>query len=199
MKINIRPVIEEDVKQIIDIYKPYIINTPITFEYEVPTLIEFKKRIKEVTKQFPWLICEIDNEIVGYTYAHYQHERKAYQWNAELSIYISEKYHGKKIAKYLYKCIIEILKEQGYYNLYSCITLPNDKSIGLHKAFGFSEIGVYKKTGNKFNKWYDVIWLVKNIHEYDENPKAPVSFDCINKEFIFNLFKNNSKLIEKSL
>lgn len=193
----IRLITLEDTDKVLAVYSPYVTSTPITFEYDIPSSDAFRNRILSVTKQFPWLICEIDNEIAGYAYASPQHERAAYQWNAELSIYVSGKYHGKRIGTALYNALIALLKQQGYYNVYACITLPNEKSLALHKSFGFTKAGTFLNTGNKFNTWYDVVWLVKQIHAYDRAPRSPVPICSLDTEILRKILLQNEDTIIK--
>ena len=76
-----------DSADLLEIYRKYI-DTPITFEYTLPTLEDFSRRIEEALQFYPCLICREENQVLGYAYAHRQAERAAYQWNAELSIYL---------------------------------------------------------------------------------------------------------------
>lgn len=101
MNCKIRIANKNDIKKIIEIYKPYVDKTPITFEYSVPNFNEFLRRMNYVQTQFPWLVLEYKNEVTAYAYASHFHERIAYQWDAELSVYVSEKFRGKKFGTML--------------------------------------------------------------------------------------------------
>ncbi len=171
----IREAAEKDIHDILSIYSVYVLETTYTFEYDVPSFDSFQERFRSVTKQFPWIVCEVDGEIAGYAYASTAFERIAYQWDADVAIYLSDKFHRKGIATALYSCLIEILRLQGYYNLYALITEQNEASILFHRVFGFSDIGIFHKTGYKMGAWLDVLWMEKNIHPYDDEPAAPVS------------------------
>lgn len=184
MSWKIRIAKETDAQAILNIYSHYILSTAITFEYEVPTLSDFKKRIEKVGKQFPWLVYEEDEMILGYAYASPHKERAAYQWNVELSIYLSNQKIGNGIGKKLYKTLLDLVTYQGYKNAYGCITLPNEKSIALHKHFNFEEIGVFSNTGNKFNRWHDVIWFGKKLKEYDNIPRIPIKISELEEHTI---------------
>lgn len=84
-----------DAPKLLEIYREYI-DTTITFEYALPSVEEFEGRIRSISEFFPYLVLEDDaGTIVGYAYAHRHMERAAYQWNAELSIYLSRKLAGK--------------------------------------------------------------------------------------------------------
>ena len=107
---------EGDAEEILGIYKPYIENTTITFEYEVPAVEEFRERIRETLEKYPYIVCTYDGKIIGYAYAHRIWSRAAYQWDVELSVYTDGNYAGNGIGKKLYKILIEILKLQNVVN-----------------------------------------------------------------------------------
>lgn len=163
---------ENDAEKILAIYKPYVENTTITFEYNVPTIEEFRERIREILKDYPYIVCEYGNEIVGYAYAHRIWSRAAYQWDAELSIYTNEKYAGNGIGKKLYGILLEILKLQNVVNVYGLVTYPNKSSEKLHSYFGFKKVAFFENVGFKFGKWIGVTWFKKAINPYFENPES---------------------------
>lgn len=183
---KIRLANEADSASILDIYTPFITNTVITFENEVPTVAEFDKRIVSIQKKYPWLVCEVNKKIIGYAYASQFNERAAYDWAVDSSIYISPQYHRKKIGKALYFSLFKLLKLQGYYNVYAGVTLPNIKSESLHESLGFKTIGIYKNVGYKFDNWYDVKWFGLEIMDYIKSPEKPKSIDEISNTFEFN-------------
>lgn len=165
-----------DAPALLSIYAHYVEHTVITFEYETPTLAEFEKRIQHIQKDYPYLVCEIDHDIVGYAYAHRHMGRAAYQWNAELSVYLRKDAHGKGIGKALYTALLNILQVQGVKTAIACITLPNPSSLALHKRFGFTEFGILRKAGYKHGAWRDVIWMKKEVgaHACDPQPYIPI-------------------------
>lgn len=181
MKIRLATV--EDSLELLKIYAQYI-DTAITFECTLPTNKEFTERVVEITKSYPYLVCEEDNKIIGYAYAHRQMEREAYQWNAELSIYIDKSFVSKGVGKKLYSILIEILKLQGVKTVYGGVTIPNEKSENLHKALGFKHLGTYHNTGYKNNKWHDVSWFEKQIAPYSLEPSPILSISNISREEI---------------
>ena len=168
MNITIRPATSDDAGEIISIYAPYIRDTCITFETEVPTIMEFAARMENIINSYPYLICEANGCTAGYAYASKFHARAAYRYSAEASVYVSPEFHGKGIGKALYTRLLELLKEQGIYTVYAGVTLPNEKSVSLHKALGFTEVGIYHNAGYKLGKWLDVMWLEKPLRDYDD-------------------------------
>jgi phosphinothricin acetyltransferase len=134
----------------------------------VPALSDFTKRIESIIKNYPYLVCEADGNIVGYAYVSRHRERAAYKYSADVSIYVASAYHRQGIGKALYTKLFDLLKGQHIYTLYAGIVLPNESSIGLHKSFGFNEVGTFHNVGYKQGKWHDVIWLEKPIKNYDK-------------------------------
>ncbi|HNX64316.1 MAG TPA: N-acetyltransferase family protein [Oscillospiraceae bacterium] len=180
-----------DARAILNIYAPHILYSDVTFECTVPTEEEFLIRIKHYTEQFPYLIYELDGEIAGYAYAGKQREREAFQWNAEISVYVAEKYQRRGIAGELYTVLLKILAVQGYKTAYACITYPNDKSIAFHNKFGFTETAMFRHTGYKLGKWHDTIWLEKQLGEYESEPVLPVPFPLLDKGILFSIINNS--------
>jgi L-amino acid N-acyltransferase YncA len=166
----IRPAVPADASAILAVYAPYITDTVITFETEVPTLGAFTKRVEEILRQYPYLVCEIDGEIVGYAYASRHRERAAYRYSVDVSIYVKSGMHRRGIGSALYTRLLEELQRFPYYTAYACITLPNESSVALHKSFGFQEAGIFHKDGYKAGKWLDVLWMEKPLKQYDVPP-----------------------------
>ena len=146
-----------DAAALLDIYAPYIRDTAITFEYDVPAAEEFAARIGDIARTHPYLVCERDGRPVGYAYAHNIRERAAYDWAAELSVYLAPAAQGQGAGTALYRCLIDLLI------LYGCVTLPNEKSERLHEKLGFAPVGVWHGAGWKFGRWHDVGWLEKRL------------------------------------
>jgi phosphinothricin acetyltransferase len=176
---NIRLATLEDAVAILSIYEPYILNTAITFEYETISVEVFQKRMEAVQKQFPWLVYEEEGKVVGYAYCSRFKERAAFDWDCECSVYIDEKAHRRGIATELYTKLFELVEKQGYYNIYALITFSHESSVSLHKKFGFTEVGVYQKTGYKMEKWWDLLVMEKRIHSFADIPIKPISIDEI--------------------
>ena len=170
--VNIRPAKISDAKNLLEIYRPYVENSPISFEYKTPSLIDFENRITNTLKTYPWLILEKEGEIAGYAYAAPYRSRCAYNWSVEATVYISHNFARQGFGKSLYERLFEILKKQGAVNVFAGITLPNESSIGLHEALGFSPIGIYKNVGFKFDKWWDVGWWQLSL----QKPEKPATF-----------------------
>jgi phosphinothricin acetyltransferase len=169
----------KDAKDILDIYKPYINDTAITFEYDVPTLEEFERRITETRKTYPYLVFEENGNILGYAYAGAARERAAYQWTCELSIYIRYDMHGRGIGGKLYTKLFEYLKLQNIKIMYAVITTPNPQSVKFHEHFGFETIAVFRKCGYKLGEWRDVTWMELVVGGFESEPEPLLAINDI--------------------
>lgn len=184
MQYKIRLAMKEDVGDILRIYTPYILNSTATFEYEVPSLKEFASRFERITNEFPWLVCETDGKVIGYAYAERAFERAAYQWNADLAVYIDERYQRKGIARKFYECLERFLVLQGYYNVYTAVTGVNDASIQFHHSLGYEKFANFRNSGYKSGRWLDVVWFEKGLGEYRPEPEIPCPFPLLGKSLI---------------
>ncbi len=174
--IKIRPAVPEDAGEILRIYAHYVRETTITFEYDVPSEEEFRERIRTISAEYPYLVCLVDGRIAAYAYAHRHMERAAYQWNAELSVYVDKALVHMGIGRALYQAVLEILALQNIQTVYGIVTSPNPGSQHLHEAMGFTRAVTFKNMGYKFGRWLDVAWYEKALgdHNADMKPFLPV-------------------------
>lgn len=185
----------EDAEAILEIYAPYIRNTNITFEYEVPSLSEFRERMAGIMEGYPYLICEIDGIAAGYAYAHRYKERAAYQWDAELSVYLREGCERRGIGQAFYTALMEILKEQHVRNVYGIVTSPNPPSEALHAAMGFRLAGVSLKTGYKLGKWIDVSCFERPLGDPDSPPEELLTVHQVPQERIAQILQAAERMV----
>ena len=171
--IVIRSVSLNDAEALLNIYAYYVKNTAITFEYDVPTLEEFQKRITYTLKKYPYLVIEKEGMILGYAYAGVFKDRAAYDWSAETTIYL--KYDAVKcgLGRMLYEALETEMKKRGFLNLYACIGYPIEEdeyltrnSAEFHAHLGYQTVGEFHKCGYKFGRWYNMIWMEKLIGEH---------------------------------
>ncbi|MBS1616313.1 MAG: N-acetyltransferase [Bacteroidetes bacterium] len=179
-----------DAAAILAIYAPYITNTSLTFETELPETAAFAERIGHYLQHWPWLVWETEGHIAGYAYASRYRERAGYQWCVECSVYIHEEFQGKGIAKALYAALFRLLKLQGYFNVYAVINLPNEPSVHLHEACGFRWFANYEQVGYKLGKWKTVGWWKLQLREYSDHPTAPVPFHNLTAEALLQALKS---------
>ena len=159
----------EDVSALLSIYERYI-STPITFEYTLPSLEEFARRVAPVQTFYPYLVAEENGELLGYAYAHRIAERAAYRWGAELSIYLRPDAVRRGLGKQLYQSLIALLRLQGVRTVYGLVASPNPASEGLHRSLGFHRMGVQRNAGYKNGRWVDLIWFEQSIAPYVHQP-----------------------------
>ena len=173
--ISIRSANPEDAKELLKIYAYYVTDTAISFETEVPSEEEFKLRIEEVLKSYPFIVACKNDEILGYAYLHSFVGRKAYELSAETTIYLNPDKKKMGIGKKLYSVLEDIAKAQNITNLYSCIGYVdkedeylNNNSVQFHEHIGFRMVGKFENCGHKFGRWYHMVWMEKIIGEHKE-------------------------------
>lgn len=181
-----------DAAPILDIYSPYILNTSVTFETEVPGISAFSERIAGYLERWPWLVYEVDGVVAGYAYGTRHRERIAYQWCVETSVYVDSRFQKRGIAIALYDALIEILNYQGLRNLYAGINLPNDKSVAFHEKCGFTWFANYKNVGYKLGQWKTVGWWILQLNEYSDDPKPPLKFSELEPAYIIGVLSKYS-------
>lgn len=173
MSIVIRMARPDDVPAITVIYAPYVSGTVISFEMVPPTEAEMATRLEKTLAQLPWLVAEVNSNVVGYAYAGKHRERAAYQWSTDVSVYMHKDWHRRGVGRVLYTALFAILRAQGYYGVYAGITLPNPGSVGLHEAMGMTPVGIYHRVGYKAGAWHDVGWWQGVLKDHTSDPRQP--------------------------
>ena len=180
MAITIRLASLDDAKALLDIYRYYVEETAITFEYDVPTLEEFTGRMRSIMAFYPYLVAEEDGKILGYAYASKFHPRAAYAWSAEVTVYLDKATRGKGVGRQIYGKLEDYLTQMGILNLNACIASTDVEDAYLtngsekfHRALGYQLVGKFHDSGYKFNRWYDMIWMEKILGEHGADV-APV-------------------------
>ncbi|MHB1653812.1 MAG: arsinothricin resistance N-acetyltransferase ArsN1 family B [Desulfitobacteriaceae bacterium] len=185
-----------DAQEILNIYAPYVENTAITFETEIPSRNEMEARIELILCNHVWIVVEGDGKILGYAYASEYHERAAYRWSVDVSIYVREDRQGGGIGKALYASLFRVLGLQGYRNAYAIICLPNERSIGVHEHFGFRKMAHFNNVGYKFGKWHDVGWWELFLQEHGSDPKEPLSINNIDEIGLQAAFQQGLEILK---
>lgn len=196
-QISIRLIRETDAATALVVYRPYVLNSVITFDYEVPSAEEFSEKIRTITAEYPWLVCEYEGKIAGYAYGSRHRSKAAYEWSPESTIYVAEEFHGTGIARVLYKTVFEILLLQRFVNVFAGVTLPNPASENFHRSLGFTEIGVFKNIGYKLGKWNDVRWFQLQLSEWKTEPHEPLMIGAVTATEAFEILmkKANEDLL----
>lgn len=185
MEYVVRIAEEADIPACLAIYADYVRDSTVSFEYEAPAVEEFRRRFHSVMEGFPWLVCEVEGKIAGYAYASLKFARAAYQWDADLSIYLSPDFQGRGVGRRLCTAICSLLQAQGYRTLYAVITAENERSLAFHRAMGFAEIGRFPESGYKFGRWLDVVWMECKLAPLaGGRPKPPKKFSELDGGFV---------------
>ncbi|MGB6985653.1 MAG: arsinothricin resistance N-acetyltransferase ArsN1 family B [Candidatus Aquilonibacter sp.] len=176
--IEIRVATPSDAAAFAAIYSPICTSTHISFEEDPPSVDEMRARIEKTLAWTPWLTAVSNGAILGYAYASRHRERPGYRWSVDVSAYLDESARGRGIGRTLYERLFAILEEQRFRRAYAGIALPNDASVALHRALGFEPIAVYRRVGWKFDRWYDVAWLGRDIGDGNDRdkPDEPIPF-----------------------
>ena len=172
---------EADVPQMLAIYGPYVEHTTYSFEYAIPSGVEFLARFREYTQQFPWLVYEEQGEILGYAYASAPFSRAAFRWCCEPSIYLAPQAHRRGIGKKLYLALEQILRLQGYRLSYAIITRDNQPSISFHETLGYRLLADFPGCGYKLGQWTGVVWMKKELNFVDNPGDFPTKWRDIVK------------------
>jgi phosphinothricin acetyltransferase len=182
---KIENVTVSDTEKLLEIYAYYVRETAVSFEYDVPTIGEFEKRIADITTKYPYIKAVNENgTIVGYAYANTFKDRSAYDWSVETTVYIRHDLRRGGVGKLLYQALEERLRKMGILNMNACIAvtsqedsrLTND-SVYFHEKMGFRLVGTFHNSGYKFGTWYDMVWMEKMIGEHTA-VQNPVLFGC---------------------
>lgn len=181
--LRIRAAVVEDAAELLEIYRPYVEHTAITFEYEVPSVEEFAARITKTLQKYPYLVAEYEGRLIGYAYAGAFKERAAYDWSIETSVYVREDMKRMGVGKALYAVLEECLRKQHILNVNACIGYPEEEdehlnadSVCFHKKMGYSMVGEFHRCGYKFRTWYNMVWMEKLLGEHLKEPLPVIPF-----------------------
>jgi phosphinothricin acetyltransferase len=164
---------ESDAEGVRSIYAPVVRDTAISFELEPPSLEEMRQRIRSLRDRLPWIVCAEGPEIRGYAYADRFRTRAAYQWSAEVTVYVSATWRRRGVGQALYTSLLEGLRILGYRSAFAGIALPNPPSVALHEALGFRPAGIFRAAGFKLGRWHDVGWWQLELQPLDQPEAAP--------------------------
>lgn len=178
MEFAIRPAELGDAPEIAELYAPFVSDTAVSFEETPPDADDVRERIAEVTERFPGVVCardggDADGAVCGYAYAHAHRGRGAYRWSVDSSVYVAADARRAGVATGLYESLFELLRLQGFENVYAGTALPNPASTGFHDAMGFEPVGTYERVGYKLGEWRNVRWWHRPLGEHPADPADP--------------------------
>ena len=184
--ITLRTAVLPDAERLLEIYRPYVEETAITFEYTVPTIEEFRGRMARVLEKYPYLVAERDGTIVGYAYAGPFVGRAAYDWSVETTIYLDRAVRRQGIGGRLYAALETALAAMGILNLNACIGYPEAEdehltrnSVEFHAHLGYEWVGQFHNCGYKFGRWYHMVWMEKMLRGHPVQPDPVVPFSSV--------------------
>ncbi|MBC5660859.1 GNAT family N-acetyltransferase [Anaerosacchariphilus sp. NSJ-68] len=183
--VRIRRATPADAEALLGIYAPYVEHTVITFEYLVPTVEEFRERIRHTLEKYPYILAEQreTGEILGYAYTGPFKERAAYDWGVETTVYVKQDCKRGGIGKKLYTALEKVSAAQHILNMNACIGYPVEEdeyltqdSAHFHEHLGYRLVGEFHSCGFKFGRWYDMIWMEKLIGAHTAEPDPVIPF-----------------------
>ena len=155
-RFTVRPATERDVDPIARIYNEAVRNTVSTFDTEPRTHEAQAEFLRHHDSRHPVIVAEIDGNVVGWGSLSQWSDRKAYEWTAEVSVYIDEHWRGKGIGRRILGDLISAGRKGGFHTLLARIADGNETSLHLHHGAGFQDVGVMRQVGFKFERWVDV-------------------------------------------
>jgi len=172
--IRIRDATTADAAAIAGIYAPFVSGSPVTFENDPPGADTIRDRMTADGGLYPWLVATHESgDVIGYAYASRFRPRPAYRFAVETSVYLDPDFQGRGIGRALYERLLPLLEAQGFAQAVAAITLPNDPSVGLHEAVGFTPTGLYRRIGYKLGAWHDVGLWQRALAPLDDSPGEP--------------------------
>ena len=248
----------EDAEALLAIYAPYVEETAITFEYEVPGVEEFRARIAHTLATYPYIVaveeqsanadtahadgtsstcidcsdanadaghadgvpassmptagadaaggtCRTSEHIIGYAYVGRLHERAAYDWSVETSIYVDRSARKHGLGRQLYERLEAILRAMNIISVNACIAYPgtnndpylNTNSPDFHAHLGYQLVGHFHACAYKFDRWYDMIWMEKWIAPHPAKPEAMIPFPELPEEVVERCLRLGSKIVKR--
>ena len=189
-EIIIRDATVNDIESLLSVYAPYVENTAVSFEYEVPSIDEFRSRFEKITKKYPYFLAEDSNgKVLGYTYYSEFKDREAYRYSVETTIYLAKEACGRGIGRKLYEVLEKAAKAQNITNMNACIATCRtedeyltNRSYYFHEKMGYKLVGTFNNSGYKFDKWYDMVWMEKSVGEYFVPAKSFIPYKELSNE-----------------
>ena len=188
-ELKIRIAAPEDAEAIAEIYRPYVEETAVSFEYTAPSAEEMRSRMLRTLENYPYLVAELSGRAAGYAYAGAFLPRPAYAWSVELSIYLERGARRAGLGRALYGAMEGLLRAMNIQNLNACIAWLDEEdeylthdSVRFHERRGFKTAARFDSCGWKFGRWYDMIWMEKHIGPHRPQPGPVIPFSRLRAE-----------------
>jgi phosphinothricin acetyltransferase len=161
----VRAARDDDLPALTAIYNHYVERTHITFDVEPFTVEQRRDWFDHYRAAGPHrlLVAAAPDVVVGYATSGPFRSKPAYAPSVETTVYCAPDATGRGIGRLLYSALLEALATEDVHRAYAGVALPNDASVALHHAFGFTDVGVFTEVGRKFGRWWDVLWLERAV------------------------------------
>ena len=166
------------------IYAPFVAETHVSFEEVPPHPEVMRARLVAARDAMPWIVCEREGRVAGFAYASAHRSRAAYRYSVDTSAYVREADRGTGVGRAIYGALLRVLTTQRFANAFAGIALPNDASVGLHRALGFEEIGRYANVGFKDGAWRDTVWFQRPLATRAIPPLEPLALSALAPETV---------------
>lgn len=144
----------KDAADILHIYNWYVKYHTATFQITPSTVAEYEDWVENASRVAPVLLArDADGRLLGYACAHRWHEREAFHWSVESTVYCAPEAHSLGVGEVLYRALLGLLRQMGYWNVYALIADPNPASEHFHEKLGFTCVGRTPHTGYKLGRW----------------------------------------------
>ena len=167
----VRQAVPQDATDCVAIYRPYVEDTAISWELEVPPVDEMAARIAGLRATHEWLVLEREDQIVGFAYGQPLKRLDTFQWSTETGIYMHADHQRTGGGSELYTRLLRRLTERGYCQAFAGITQPNEASNGFHRSFGFHDVGLYRHAEWKHGSWHDILWMQLDLFDPAEQQR----------------------------
>ena len=169
---HIRPSRDEDIPAITAIYAHHVLHGTGTFETEPPNEANMTARRADVlSKGLPYLVAEHDGKVAGFAYGNWFKPRPAYRYSLEDSIYLAPDLQRKGLGRALMAELLAQFEAVGIRKVMAIIgDSANAGSVGIHQAFGFTQVGIVESCGWKLGAWRDIVIMQKTLGVGDTQP-----------------------------
>ena len=168
----LRPSTAADLPAITSIYGWHVSHGTGTFELDPPPLEEMARRRDEVLgRDLPWLVAERNGEVAGYAYANPFRPRLAYRFALEDSIYLEPDLRRQGLGRLLLAELVSRCQALGARQMFAVIgDSANEGSLAVHRRCGFTDVGIMRSAGWKFERWLDVVIMQRTLGLGDRAP-----------------------------
>lgn len=171
--LSIRDCREADIPAIAGIYGHWVATGLASFELSPPAPEEMAKRREAILAAgFPYIVAEGEGgRVLGYAYASHWRTRPAYRFACENSVYVHKDANRGGVGRALLEALMARCEAQGLRLMVAVIgDSANAPSIGLHRACGFTMVGVLPAVGWKHERWVDSVLMTRPLGEGRSTP-----------------------------